>query len=355
MQGRGEWKIITKRPEWGRVNAFFRARGLDDVYFHHDYARLHAGPEDMPVLFLHECGEDKFMLPLIRRPLPDYLGMPGRYDLETPYGYGGPVSTSQDESFIDSAWEGFFSWARKTGVVAGFLRLHPLLDNHCLAGRGMRTRKLRETVFVNLSAAPGELWSAFKGSHRRAVRKAERSGLEILVKKNCPEAMKTFMSLYWERMEELKADDSYFFPEKYFMDLVEIDEDIYIFLAKKDGEVAGGYVFISSSKFVHYHLGASPRRYSPLRVNNFLMHHAIMHFAGRGHEALHLGGGTTNDPADPLLRFKGGFSPLRARFHIATFVTDENACLEARNRWQELYPDAAEKYSGFHLCYRYRK
>ena len=78
----------------------------------------------------------------IRRPIQSVAGHAiagGLSDLETAYGYGGPLATTLDPVFLAAAWEGFAQWCRQRRVVCEFLRFHPItyLDlgaHHPIAG-----------------------------------------------------------------------------------------------------------------------------------------------------------------------------------------------------------------------------
>src|SRR5262245_31767944 len=52
----------------------------------------------------------------------------GITDIQSPYGYGGPLSNCDDAPFLGMADDRFQLWARENSVVAEFLRFHPLIS-----------------------------------------------------------------------------------------------------------------------------------------------------------------------------------------------------------------------------------
>src|SRR5262249_56742647 len=55
-------------------------------------------------------------------------------DLESVYGYTGPLATTADEGFLADAWREFGSWGEGRRVVAGVVRFDPSLASEPAAG-----------------------------------------------------------------------------------------------------------------------------------------------------------------------------------------------------------------------------
>ena len=71
-----------------------------------------------------------WMYPYLRCNIPmadKYLAGKVFYDIQSPYGYGGPVvnEAGEDKTFLRDAWQYFSDWCDRTGVVGEFCRFHP--------------------------------------------------------------------------------------------------------------------------------------------------------------------------------------------------------------------------------------
>ena len=53
------------------------------------------------------------------------------YDIQSPYGYGGPIATTSSPDFWIEAKLEFNKWAKGNRVVVEFLRFHPIINNDC--------------------------------------------------------------------------------------------------------------------------------------------------------------------------------------------------------------------------------
>src|SRR3569833_2447831 len=61
-------------------------------------------------------------------------GMPGMFDHQSPYGYGGPISNVNTPDFLARAWSAYMETCRAEQVLAEFVRLHPMVDTQFYGG-----------------------------------------------------------------------------------------------------------------------------------------------------------------------------------------------------------------------------
>ncbi|KIL97765.1 hypothetical protein CCC_00826 [Paramagnetospirillum magnetotacticum MS-1] len=340
------WTVLLKR-----LDAF----GLDDIYFRPAYAALYARPGDSIEAFTFEHDDQIFLLPWVVRAIEtDTPGGPA-FDFETPYGYGGPLSTSDDPAFITAAWEALTEHCRQRGIICGFLRFHPLLDNHRWADPSLvGVVDDRQTVVLSLGQSPESVTTAYARETRNKVRKAEKTGVNVAVRTDC-NGLERFAHLYAEHMAELGAHEDYLFGEDYFNAIQTLgDGNWRVYLAQYDGMDIGGALVLLSRRFAHYHLSSSLRAHAALAPNNLLRHAVTMDLLNSGRERLHYGGGLSGDPADSLLRFKAGYSPERACFRFGTFIADGARHEAIRAEWSLRFPHLVERFGRRLLCYRYR-
>ncbi|MFZ8281143.1 hypothetical protein ACO1KQ_14480, partial [Staphylococcus aureus] len=83
------------------------------------------------LMYVHTDGGGRLLYPFRLRPI-THVGAeaarPGICDIETVYGYTGPLANGAAPDFLERAWRGFAQWVRDQGVVSEFCRFHPLLE-----------------------------------------------------------------------------------------------------------------------------------------------------------------------------------------------------------------------------------
>ncbi|MCW2925284.1 MAG: putative GCN5-related N-acetyltransferase [Thermoleophilia bacterium] len=305
----GEWDALVARL------------GGDDVYLRRGYhvASRALEPGDATPALLHvEDPGGELALPLLLRALPDGSG----FDATSAYGYGGPVALGEpDLASIGAAYD---AWAAANGVVATFLRFHPLLDNVRLAPPAAEVVQLGATVAWDVSADRGELLPLMHSHHRRAVRKADRAGIEVVVSTNPPE-LATFRALYDETMRRQEAGAFYFFADAYWDALcADAGGDVVLVEASLDGEVVASLQCFAHGSTLHYHLGASADAARNIGASNRCFLAAAEWAQSRGMTTFHLGGGVGGGTDSPLFQFKHRYDPEGEPrpFAIAKLVHD---------------------------------
>src|SRR5439155_16485764 len=119
-------------PRWAAT-----ARRLGgDVYHLPAFHRVHeVDGQGTAQALIAEEGKESLLHPFMLRRI-DRVGSEAldrvAYDLETVNGYTGPLATTDDPAFLRGVWEGFHEWCVDRGVVAEFVRFHPLLENQRL-------------------------------------------------------------------------------------------------------------------------------------------------------------------------------------------------------------------------------
>jgi len=320
--------------------------------FHHlpAYVRLEAertGGE--PLAFLAEEGERRFLLPLLLRPVD---GTP-LCDAASPYGYPGPVLTpsAADEGFVGRCLDALAEALRRRSAVTCFVRLHPLLPvpSGPLAERG-RLVEHGDTVWVDLTQPPEELWHQTDREFRRQINKHRREGQAAEMDERW-EAFDDFVSVYHDTMRRLGADESYLFPRGYFTGLrAALGERLRLCVVRAEGRLAAAALFTEVSGLVQYHLCGTHADFVRASPTKTLIHFARLWARERGNRVLNLGGGV-GGRRDALLAFKAGFSPLRAPFRTWRRVVDA-AAYDALLRRRQADDGAADDLDGYFPAYR---
>jgi hypothetical protein len=289
-----------------------------DVYFSPEYHRVHElnGDGSAKLFVASDRGLELFY-PFMMRPIEAVAGhslAETWFDIESVYGYTGPLATSSDQSFLSEAWNCFDSWCRENRVIAEFVRFNPMMDNFRFADPSCVMSLDRQTIVANLNCTEDQLWQSYASRHRNTIRKAQKNGLEC-VEVAPTDAMCQFQRLYSETMGRVGADEYYLFSDSYFSGLTKLMRDkLKLFVVKSGERVVAAALFLLFSDCIHYHLQGSDRDAMHLGPVPLLLHKVALWGIEHGFRTLHLGGGSTSDPHDSLFAFKGSISRLRRSY-----------------------------------------
>ena len=280
-------------------------------------------PNSEALLWYYKAGDRHLIYPFIKseikKDLLEVAGIDGpAYDIQTPYGYGGPQATSSDPSFLTAAWEEFDELAEEENIIAEFCRLSIARPNQQFLHPKMSVQFNRNAAITNFSANTDELFIQMQ--NRKAARKAAKNGFVACSVK--PEIyVDEFQKIYQKTMVRKSAKDFFFFSPSYFTKLLQLNSDEQGMVAVFDGGrlVAGALVLFGSGIAI-YHLAASDHNYLKFGVNNVVLAGVNDLARARGMDILVLGGGSTTSPDDGLLGFKKQHASEIVPFCIGTRV-----------------------------------
>ena len=334
-------RFLTQLP-WG-----------DDSYFRAEYVHLQASPQRRAMLFCFSDPEHKFFYahPFLLQKIPESLHAgPALYDIETAYGYGGPLASAPLQHLCQRADDAFCEWAQTQGVIAEFIRYHPLAGNHEIASTSVTVLEDRPTCSVELSVA--DLLTSFHGKARNMVRRALRECKAELL--SCREFGDEFRTLYEADMRRLGAGDDYFFGNNYFARLNDLVDSQGFFIGVRDqGKISAAAMFLTGDCCAHYHLSATRSGSTTPGLVNLIIWAAAEEAARRGLGSLHLGGGRTAHPEDSLLKFKRRMGSKASMFHIGKRVHNHEVYEQLRGDWARRNPDIAKRLGERALYYRF--
>jgi len=214
---------VEHRTEWHDVLGQLPAP-LQDVYFQPEYVALNnVGDGARPVLFLFGKQDLLWAYPFILRPLRrigDAQIGGNWFDIETAYGYGGPLANSDDCGFLEEAHSVFANWCRDIGVIAEFVRLHPIINNRCWLSPDVDCLLARQTYSIDLEMLRNQMLP-FGPKARNMLRRALREGVRTEIN-NAWSDFELFIDLYERAMDHLRAEAEYFFNSDYFKALYEL-------------------------------------------------------------------------------------------------------------------------------------
>ncbi len=317
-EGLGAWK------------ALWHAWPGREVMAHPEYARLFARDCDRVVCAAGEDAGGSILFPLILRPLaaePWARAGERRWDVITPYGYGGPFAWGPGPRDDAAYWGDYAGWCRQAGVISTFARLS--LFPQQLATMPAPARTVAPNVVVPLAGDVDALWRGYEPKVRRWVQTAERAGLEVEVDR-AGARLDAFFFVYTDTMRRHDADEFYFFPRAFFTSIMErLPDNFALFHALSQGKVVSSELILLSAEYGYYFLGGTLEEAFPLGANYLLKHRAAAWVLGQGRKGLVLGGG--HPQSEGLLRYKRAFARSGlVPFQVACLVHDDAAYAELR-------------------------
>lgn len=352
-------RIITamSNTEWDNEVAQLPI-ALQDIHLTARYHHLYEENGDGAArLFVFQRGSDRYLLPFLIRALPEHLSPKGYFDIESCYGYTGPVSSTESLDFIREAESTFLDYCRRQKVVSEFIRFHPLLFNQRFVSpdSGMQLLHLRDYVAVDLSINADSRFAQYTPQNRNKIRKAEKAGYNIQYDRSL-EKYEEFVRIYLENMVQLKAARQYYFSPAYFSALRKlVATDGALLLAVNDSGVEGAAVFLGRGKYAHYFLSSVTPEGRQSGVGNLLLHEGLNWAADQGFSAMHLGGGISAATDDPLLVFKQNFSKQMLPFYIGKRILDQKVYDDVIESWELNLPEAKGKFGAILQRYRWSK
>ncbi len=154
---------------------------------------------------------------------------------------------------------------------------------------------------LDLRRTESELWAAFDGATRRAIKKAEQSGVAIEFTRSM-ESVEEFYRLFCQTRKKHGAPPQ---PLEFFRNIqrhVLAKEHGWVVLARVGGAPVAGAVYFHSGCTVLYKFGASDESFQQTRANQMVMWRAIQRSAAEGFAALDFG--RTSFGNEGLRRYK---------------------------------------------------
>lgn len=317
-------------------------RNLQDIYFTSQY---HQFVKNEAYMFVYESKDDKIgIYPFIKRPI-YYMGINGRYsDIETVYGYSGPLVNSTDGEFNKEFEAAFLQYCKDDNIVAEFVRFHPLIKNETIFTDNIKVLHNRKTVALDLTAEIDYIWmNQISTQNRNVIRKCIKNNLKVVKSDD----YKEFISIYLETMEKVGADEFYSFDADYFHKMKE-DKSCTLLAVMQEDRMIAAAVFMGYGDYFHYHLSGSRRDALKLSPNNILLWEAIKYAKEQGYKRMHFGGGLTDSMEDNLFKFKSRFSKEYIDFYIGKRVHNDELYHKLIRHWEEEHGRSAKLLLQYH-------
>lgn len=342
---------IGLTSSWNKLLDAFPS-GSKDVYFTEEYVKLYENEAERAECFVCRDGEKVMLFPFLKR---DFIFKGTAYkDFETAYGYGGPICNCDDKEFLLQALAAFKQHCNENGYVAGFVRFHPLMNNHVGFESIGRVLAERKTVAIDLNQSMDEVWkNEIHSKNRNMIRKAEKSGCRFIVDEDYKH-LPDFIRLYDQTMDKLSASSFYYFNDSYYEKLKNGIANSFIGCVENaEGKIISAAIFMYSGGLGHYHLSGSDKSQLALSPNNLMLWGAACELQKRGVKLFHLGGGTNSDEDNPLFLFKRRFSKVTRQFYLGKLIFNQDVYDELCADWEARNPGLAARNKNILLKYKY--
>jgi hypothetical protein len=299
----------------------------EDTYYQNDYSTLYTTDGAEVFCFVYQEGKHKVTFQSLKRKIEEVSGVrldENLYDLETAYGYGGPVSNCNDPIFLDNAFKAYKQECASQSIICEFIRFHPfnpLSKNSELYDFHFQERTI---VVVDLRVPTEERWAKYSKTTRNILRKANKK----LDRVKTTDELDNFSKLYELTMNKNNASDFYYFQKEYFTKLSNI-MGIELLSVQLENETVSTGFFMHGKELAHYHLSANNSDLLRENGNYALLDYAFENAKEKGCLWMMLGGGRTADDNDSLFKFKKKFSDVTLPFYIGgiDFLPEKRAKL----------------------------
>jgi len=203
---------------------------------------------------------------------------------------------------------------------------------------------------LDLTTSPKNLFQNLSSANRRAIRKANKSSIQV-EKKTGLEDVRVFFELLCLTRKRHGLPPQ---PWSFFVNLFEevISKDLgCVFLANRGSRPIAGAIFVNYNQKVIFKFGASDKKFQELRANNLVIWTAIQRFVDDGWKELHFGRSAPEN--EGLMRFKRQWNAVETsvsydRLNISTLQIEQikEGTKGWFNRFFEFLPIPLSKTAG---------
>ncbi|MCY1227034.1 hypothetical protein D3C87_142210 [compost metagenome] len=311
-----------------------------EPYFLPQYINIFSGGFDNLIYFQFTSDETGaiIIMPGYLKPIAIGGEKTSYFDFITPYGYTGPLFTSNTvASDIIEFWKSIDQWYADNNVVTEFIRFNLSGNEAHYSGQ----------VFPTMLNIKGRIideesqWTAFDHKVRKNVNKAKREELSsrIYFGKIQDNEILEFHNIYMQTMKRTNANESFsysFVQFKFFIN--DNSKNAAICTVYLDQIPVSSELLLISKDSIFSFLGGTDENYFDKRPNDFLKVEALNWARGQQKKYYVLGGGYGFE--DGIFKYKKSFFPNDAvNYYTGRKVVDENAysqLLEKANNFRTL-------------------
>ncbi|MCX7835627.1 MAG: GNAT family N-acetyltransferase [bacterium] len=344
--------ISSSDPRWNEI----LKRCPHDFYSLPNYCEVEAKRMGGTSAALYLAKEDQvFLLPIIIRQLPNQFSLSLDWlDATSPYGYSGIVTNlleNELQLFLEDLKDLCFETLQKHKLCTIFVRLHPLLNPYSDLPWGC-FRRHGDVYWIDLMKSSQELNQMVRSRFRSYIHATIKSGAKVRIDEQF-EHYDTFIQLYYNTMEDVGAEDWYFFSKEYFYQLKEaLGEVLKLVLVEIEGKIYAAGLYTECNGIVEYHLSGKHKSEDWAHLTKLMMVSMRDWGKARGNRYFHLGGGVGASQNSPLTFFKSGFTKTTSPFCSWRIVTDQEVYQWMIQKWESITQQKADGIEGYFPAYR---
>lgn len=316
---------ISQNVEWDA--AVKKIKNYDVFYLYGYLKAFHLQGNGEPLLIVYSDGIDYAINAVFCRDIAQDERFKGKlpektyYDLSSPYGYGGWIGNISDYTKLLKEWE---EYCLQKNFVCEFVRFELFSDYYKYFEGDVESRT--HNVVRNLEMPLEQMWMDFKQKVRKNVKKAVKSGLEIIIDEQ-GNYLNDFLSIYYGTMKRTHAKNEFFFSEKFFETLNTMRENYVYFHVKYGDKIISTELVLYGAENCYSYLGGTDSQYFDLRPNDFLKYEIIKWAKEKGLKNFVLGGGYGSD--DGIFQYKTCLAPNGVvDFYIGKKIFDKEKYYE---------------------------
>jgi hypothetical protein len=313
-------------------------------------------------LFVYQEGEKIYFHPYMINPILKIGSVnikPELFDIQSVFGYTGPIVNTNDRSFIASANITFEKNCMERGIIAELIRFNPLLENHNLLSLSeiLEIIPLKEYVYLDLTQTEDLIFKNYRHALRKNINHAKQYLNWYWTLANSKDSYYEFVKLFEKHMIELNVDKYYLNNSEYYDALYELLKTkgslFTAFGLNENKPVIAGELLVYNNKTVYF-LHSAREITNPIssNIHNYLIHLAFINLKNRGFEKVLIGGGVSDSSEDSLLKFKKKFSNSVRMFTIGKRIFNSDMYKYLIQIWAKEFPHLTEKRQNFVLKYR---
>jgi dTDP-4-amino-4,6-dideoxygalactose transaminase len=176
---------------------------------------------------------------------------------------------------------------------------------------------------------------SFTYACRKNINRAYKENVRVFAATTA-DHIREFYRIYIHTMDRNQALNRYYFPLAYFLSFFEqMPDNARYVLAEYRDQIVAATLYLHDDTDVYSYLGGADQAFQQVRPTNAVVYDTITWAQQHEKQRLILGGGY--QPDDGIFRFKAGFSPLRARFHVYRHVHLPDEYAQVCTTWLSYY------------------
>lgn len=182
---------------------------------------------------------------------------------------------------------------------------------------------------LDLSENENDLFSAFRGSTRRNIKKAIREKVDAQISHSLDSLREFYKLNLMTRKKHGLPPQPFSFFEKLYQYIISRNHG-FVVLASFNGENIAGAVYFHFGNKAVFKYGASDEKYRHLRPNNLVMWEAIRWYSQNGFKSLCLG--RTEPENRGLIRFKSGWGAKEEQINYYRYDFEKDAFISEMSK-----------------------